>query len=135
MIRLSRLTDYAVVLLSSMAQEEGRVIPASALSERTGVPEPTVAKILKILARGGIISSVRGIAGGYRLEKRPTELTISAIINAMEGPVSLTACVEGSDECCAIQDKCALKGRWNPVNEAIRGALDRITLADMGKGG
>lgn len=131
MIKLSKLTDYAVVILARMVQEEGALMSASTLAERTGVPEPTVSKILKLLAKAEIIESARGVTGGYRLDKTAENVPVTAIITAVEGPIALTACVEDSEESCALQGVCAMNGRWNPVNRALRSALDNVTLADM----
>lgn len=131
MLRISKLTDYAVVLLGSLAEIPSALVSASGLSERTGLPEPTVAKILKLLAGGGIVVSVRGAQGGYRMERQAQQITLAEVITAIDGPVSLTACVEGSTESCSFAHNCSVNGRWNKVNSAVRGALDGITLADM----
>ena len=135
MLRLSRLTDYAVVTLSAMARQQGCVLSSAALAEQSGVPEPTVAKILKLLARDGLVASVRGAAGGYRLDTPAAGISIGAVVAAVEGPVALTACVEGSAQECGMHGSCALRGKWDPVNDAIRAALEQVTVADvMGRG-
>lgn len=131
MIKLSRLTDYAVVILAEMAKDKGRLVSASLLSERTSLPEPTVAKVLKLLGKQGVILSYRGVNGGYILEQQSQELKVTAIIEAMEGPIALTACVSGSDDDCALESMCALNGRWGAVNKAMKAALNNVTLADM----
>jgi FeS assembly SUF system regulator len=137
MLRLSRLTDYAVVTLAAMAERRGEVLSATALAEQTNVPEPTVAKILKLLARDGLVASVRGAAGGYRLDDPAGRIAIGAVVAAIEGPVALTACVEGSQASCGMEGQCALHGRWDPVNRAIRDALAAVSVADVmeSKGG
>lgn len=131
MIKLSKLTDYAVVVLAHMVRIRGELLSAGSLAEKANLPEPTVAKVLKLLARQGLIESARGVAGGYRLERGAQDIPVTAIIAAMEGPIALTACVEDSAESCALQGVCAMNGRWNPVNRALRSALDNVTLADM----
>ena len=131
MIKLSRLTDYAVVVLAEMARVQGELAAASTLAAKTGIPEPTVSKVLKTLSRNGLISSVRGVSGGYRLDRAAGEIPVSLIIAAMEGPISLTSCVSGSHESCALEGTCSMHGRWNPVNAAINAALDAVMLADM----
>lgn len=131
MLRLSRLTDYAVVTLAAMSGQSGAVLSAAALAEQTGVPEPTVAKILKLLARDGIVASVRGAAGGYRLDGPAAGISIGAVVAAVEGPIALTACVEGSAQECGLSACCPLQGRWDPVNEAIRTALAGVSVADV----
>lgn len=131
MIKLSKMTDYAVVVLSRMARSRGALLSAGNLAEKTNLPEPTVAKILKLLAKQELIESVRGVSGGYRLERGAQDIPVTAIIAAIEGPIALTSCVEDSHDSCALQGVCAMNGRWNPVNRALRLALDNVTLADM----
>lgn len=130
MIKLSKLTDYSVVILAEMARGQGALMTASGLAVASNLPEPTVAKVLKLLARGAVISSVRGANGGYVLSKRPEEISVAAVITALEGPVMLTDCVTSGGGCCH-EKTCAVKGQWDPVNEAMRLALENVTLAQM----
>lgn len=125
------MTDYAVVILAEMAGEDGKLKTASFLSEKTGLPEPTVAKVLKLLARGAMIESTRGTNGGYKLIRRPSDISMASVITALEGPVQLTSCVDGSEECCNHSVNCALRGKWNPVNIAMQKALEDVSLAQM----
>ena len=131
MIKLSRLTDYAVVILAAMAGQQGQPVSASVLSGITSLPEPTVSKILKLLAKAGIIYSIRGVNGGYALNVQPDNIMVSHIITAIEGPIALTGCVDGGQSDCAIKETCPLCGRWNVVNAAIKTALDALTLTEM----
>ncbi len=131
MIRLSKLADYAVVMLSHMAAREGEVYTTARLAGRSAVPEPTAAKILKQLVRGSILASQRGSNGGYGLARPASEITVAEIIVAIDGPIALAACVEGSGDHCGVEDMCSMRGNWNRVNRAIRDALDDISLADM----
>jgi FeS assembly SUF system regulator len=131
LIRLSKLTDYAVVMLSHMAAREGQVYTAARLAERTSVPEPTAAKILKVLARACVLTSQRGSNGGYELARPASDITVAEIIVALDGPIALAACVEGSADHCGVETLCSMRGNWNKVNRAIRNALEEITLADM----
>lgn len=132
MIKLSKLTDYAVVILAGMAGADAPLQTASGLSEKTGLPEPTVAKVLKLLAKGGLIASARGVNGGYRLSAAPADITMAAVITALEGPVTLTECVDGgSHATCCHAESCSMKGKWNPVNTAMRKALESVSLAQM----
>jgi len=131
MIKLSKLTDYAVVILGSMAGGEARLHTASGLSEKTGLPEPTVAKVLKLLAKGGLIASTRGVNGGYMLSRTPADINMADVITALEGPVQLTSCVGGTDDCCSHSINCTMKGKWNPVNDAMQKALENVSLAQM----
>ncbi len=131
MFRLNRLTDYAVVVMTQLALRDKDTMTASAIARDTGVPLPTVAKVLNALARDGLIVSQRGAAGGYGLSRSAVEIGVADIIQAIEGPIALTACVDGSTNHCDVEDLCPMRGGWDKVNRAIRGALDSVTLADM----
>jgi len=136
MLRLSKLTDYAVVVLIRLAESEragddDAVQTSPGIAAATGVPEPTVAKVLKALACGGLVSSQRGARGGYRLARSLGTISICDVIGVVDGPIALTACVDGGAGGCDVESLCAVKGRWDLVNAAIRGALDNITLAEM----
>ncbi|WP_428375048.1 SUF system Fe-S cluster assembly regulator [Lichenicoccus sp.] len=129
MLRLSKLTDYAVVVLVRLDACHG-VTTSPSLAQDTGIPEPTVAKVLKALAAAELVVSQRGARGGYRLAVPLDRIPVAEVISAIDGPISLAACVDGATGCEA-QRLCPVRGRWDPVNEAIREALTRITLADM----
>jgi FeS assembly SUF system regulator len=130
MLRLSKLTDYAVVVLVRLSRDLG-VQTSPGIAATTGIPEPTVAKVLKTLAAGGLVASQRGARGGYRLLRPLSTIPIADVLAAVDGPIALTACVEGSTVECESQGLCPMRGRWDPVNEAIHQALSAITLADM----
>jgi FeS assembly SUF system regulator len=130
MLRLSKLTDYAVVVLVRLSRGE-TVQGAPGISASTGIPEPTVAKVLKALAATGLVASQRGAHGGYRLLRPLGAIPIADVIAAIDGPIALTACVEGAAGGCEVERVCPMRGRWDPVNEAIQQALTNITLADM----
>lgn len=131
MIKLSRLTDYAVVVLGKLATEQGKQMTAAELATGTGIPEPTVSKVLKLLAKPGLIRSTRGVNGGYTLDKASTEISVAEVIAALEGPIALTACVDGSEDSCNFHQVCSLKGRWQKVNDAIQSALSDLKLSDL----
>lgn len=131
MLKISKMADYAVVILAALSKAEQARCSASSLTEITGLPEPTVAKILKVLAREGIVYSMRGAGGGYLLSRSAQELSVRDIIMAMDGPISLTACVSGQKPDCSLQKSCGVRGRWDKVNQKINSALQEITLADM----
>ena len=131
MFRLNRLTDYAVVVMTQMTREPLEVHTAPQIASDTGIPLPTVAKLLNCLARDALVVSHRGAAGGYTLSRSAEEITIAEIIQALEGPIALTACVEGSGSHCEVETLCPMRGNWERVNQAIRGALDGVTLAEM----
>ena len=135
MLRLSKLTDYAVVVLIRLGdcQRAGEdcVQTSPGIAVATGVPEPTVAKVLKALAASALVTSQRGARGGYRLSRALDEVSVADVITAIDGPIALTACVDGNMASCDVQSLCAVKGRWDLVNDAIHGALSSITLAEM----
>ncbi len=125
------MADYAVVILVAMVGQENALVTTSALVEQTKLSEPTVAKVLKILGRGGVVKSARGINGGYALARAPSEITIEDIVRVVDGPVSITACSDGMEPDCSLAGSCSVRGRWDGVNAAIRDALVGITLMDM----
>ncbi len=132
MLRLSKLTDYAVVVLVRLADEAGgRVQTTPGIATATGLPEPTVAKVLKAMVGHGLVVSQRGARGGYRLSRSLSAVPVCDVIEAIDGPIALTACVEGGSGNCEAARLCPVHGRWDSVNEAIREALGAITLADM----
>ncbi len=135
MLRLSKLTDYAVVVLTRLARDgappSGPVQTAFSLAGETGIAEPTVAKVLKVLAHAGLVEGVRGPRGGYRLTRPLASMPLSEVIAAIDGPIALTACVDGGSGMCEAEGICPVRGRWDPVNDAIRRALSGITLADL----
>jgi len=139
MIKLGKLTDYAVVIMAQLSNEkENKSCSASCISDKTGIPEPTVAKILKKLSHGSLLKSVRGAAGGYNLSRSVNEISVADIIMVMEGGVSMVGCV-GADaksnrrqaKRCFARDKCTTKHSWAIVNAAVLNLLKSITLADM----
>src|SRR6185312_12304442 len=131
MIKLGRLTDYAVTLLTQMVSEDRRLWAASDLSERTGLPMPTVSKVLKQLAKSDIIQAQRGAAGGYRLARAAASISVATIVEAMDGPIALTECTDGGEHNCGVEKICPMSGHWNKVNRAVKGALETVSLADM----
>ncbi|MCX7373800.1 MAG: SUF system Fe-S cluster assembly regulator [Alphaproteobacteria bacterium] len=131
MLRLSKLTDYGVVVLSRLAGIGARVAAVPELALATGLQEPTVAKVLKILAQAGFVDSTRGARGGYRLARALEDIPLAEVIVAFEGPIALTACVDGATGGCESAGLCPVHGRWDPVNRAVREALTRITVADL----
>lgn len=139
MLRLSKLTDYAVVVLVRLSGDlpPGRatasdtlVQTSTGIAAATGVPEPTVAKVLKALAGKGLVVSQRGARGGYRLARSLDAIAVAEVIEAIDGPIAITTCVDGAGGCEA-ERLCPIRGRWDPVNTAVREALRTITLGDM----
>lgn len=130
--RINRLTDYALVILGRLASAgRGGSQSAAELAEATQLPLPTVTKVLKVLAREGVLDSVRGVRGGYRLVRPAEALTVLEVLEAMEGPVSVTECVESGEAGCAYEARCAARGPWSRINVALRSALAEVVLADL----
>ena len=131
MIRMTKTADYAIVLLTRMASESDRIFNAPELAHDTQLPAPTVSKVLKILARDGLLASHRGAKGGYSLQRPPEEISVVEIISAVEGPIGITECIDDTPGECGQEPVCPVRGNWQRINEAIRQALDSITLAEM----
>ncbi len=131
MFKLNRLTDYAVVMMSQMTRSPDGLCTAPNIAQETGVPLPTVAKLLNALAHAELITSHRGAAGGYSLDRPAEAISVAEIIQALEGPIALTACVDGAVGGCDVQSFCPMRGNWDKVNKAIHGALSQVSLADM----
>ncbi|MDK2767675.1 MAG: SUF system Fe-S cluster assembly regulator [Sphingomonas sp.] len=132
-MRLSAQTDYAVVMLSAAARHcgvSGR-LNATLLADETGLPLPTVQKLVSHLSRAGLIESTRGTGGGFRLARPPAAISLADIVEAIEGPIALTTCVDSGKHDCAIQSGCRVKPHWNSVNASVRSALADVTLASL----
>ena len=130
MLRISKLTDYGTVVLAHLAANPAPVCSAADVAGATGIAPPTVSKLLKSLARAGIVSSTRGANGGYRLSRGPQDISAADIIDALDGPVSITEC-SASDSLCEHEDVCSVGNAWQRINVAIRRALDDVTLSDL----
>ncbi len=130
MLKLSKLTDYATVILSYMAKDYSQMHAAQEISERTGIAQPTVSKVLKCLVKAKILVSVRGAKGGYLLARVPEKITVATVIDALEGPIALTEC-NASHKNCEQATGCEIQGNWGLVNQKVFNALESVTLADM----
>lgn len=130
MLRISKLTDYGTVVLAYMAGESGTVCSAADVAEATGIAVPTVSKLLKSLARAELLTSTRGANGGYQLARDPHKISAASVIDALEGPVSITEC-SAADSHCDYESVCSVGGSWQRINVAIRRALEDISLVDL----
>jgi FeS assembly SUF system regulator len=130
MLRISKLTDYATVLLATLAVDPARVQTATAMAERTHIAAPTVSKLLKQLQRAGLVTSTRGLHGGYQLARPATQISAAAILDALEGPLALTDCAVGHGQ-CGIEETCRVGRSWQRLNLAIRRSLSEVTLAQL----
>ena len=130
MLRISKLTDYATVVLAILAEQPDQLRTAAALAERTRIAAPTVSKLLKQLHKAGLLSSTRGLHGGYQLAHPPARITLAAVVDALEGPVALTDCAAGAGQ-CSIEHNCRVSRVWQRLNLAMRRALTEVTLAEL----
>ncbi|MGL4314475.1 MAG: SUF system Fe-S cluster assembly regulator [Sphingomonas sp.] len=132
-MRLTAQADYAVVMMTAAARHcgvSGR-LNATMLSDDTGIPLPTVQKLVSRLSSAGLIESARGTGGGFRLARPAAAISLADIIEAVEGPIAMTACVEQGRHDCAIEESCHVKPHWNVVNGAVKGALAGVSLASL----
>ncbi|AOD15541.1 SUF system Fe-S cluster assembly regulator [Xanthomonas fragariae] len=130
MLRVTKLTDYATVVLTVLAAHSGQVLSASELAEHAGLEAPTVSKILKPLSQAGLVEGLRGVHGGYRLARMASEITLVEIVEAMEGPLAITECSQDHSQ-CGIAQKCGVRSNWRLINDVVGDALRRVTLAQM----
>ncbi len=130
MLRISKLTDYGTVVLAHLAGDPEAVCSAADVSHATGIAPPTVSKLLKSLARADLVSSTRGANGGYQLTRAPSEISAADVIDALEGPVSITEC-SGADSQCDYEKICSVGSAWKRINVAIRHALEDVSLIDL----
>ena len=130
MLRMSKLTDYGTVVLAHLAKDDSACVSAADVANASGIALPTVSKILKSLAKSGLVQSTRGAHGGYRLSRSAKQISAAEVIDALEGPVSITEC-SASDSHCDYEHHCNVGNAWQRINVAIRRALDDISLADL----
>lgn len=131
-MRLSSLADYAVVMMSAAARHCGGVrINAALLAEETGIPLPTVQKLVSKLSAAGLLRSVRGAGGGFRLARPAAAVSLADIIEAVEGPIAMTSCVESGKHDCGMEGNCRVQAHWPVVNNAVRGALAGVSLTSL----
>ncbi len=131
-MRLSSMADYAVVTMAAAARHCGGArVSAGQLAEETGLPAPTVQKLVSRLTSAGLLRSSRGVGGGLKLARPAAAITLADIIEAVEGPIAMTACVEPGRNDCTLENACSVKSHWPIVNEALRGALAGVSLTRL----
>jgi len=131
-MRLSSMADYAVVVMSAAARHCGQArVSAGQLADETGVPAPTVQKLVSRLTAAGLLRSSRGVGGGLKLARPAAAISLADIVEAVEGPIALTSCVEQGRHDCTLEVGCAIKPHWPVVNEALRGALAGVPLTRL----
>jgi FeS assembly SUF system regulator len=130
MIRITKQTDYGIVLLTHLAANPGRHYNAPELSAEARLPLPMVSKILKLLAKEGLLASHRGVKGGYSLTRPAEEISMAEIVATLEGPIAITECISVESD-CSHAALCTVSANWRRINEAVRTALEGISLAEM----
>ena len=130
MLRVTKLTDYASVVLTVLASDPAAVLSASELAERAGLEVPTVAKQLKPLAQAGLVEGFRGANGGYKLARDAADISLVEIVEAMEGPLGMTECSVHAGQ-CGIEDSCGVRANWRRINDVVADALRGVSLAQM----
>lgn len=131
MLRVTKLTDYATVVLTVLAVDPSLVLSAPELAERAGLETPTVSKLLKPLAQAGLVEGFRGANGGYRLARAAADISLIEIVEAMEGPLAMTECSVHEGGNCGIQDSCHVRANWRHINDVVADALRSVSLAQM----
>lgn len=127
------MADYGVILMVQLARAGEQVTTASELTESTGLPGPTVSKLLKQLSRAGLLDSQRGSNGGYTLSLAADDISVSDIVSALDGPIALTECMTAEGAVCEIEALCPTRTNWRQINNALVEALDRVSLAEMAR--
>jgi FeS assembly SUF system regulator len=131
-VRLSSLADYAVVMMAAAARHAPATkLSATLLSAETGVPLPTAQKLMGKLAGAGLLASTRGAAGGFVLARGAEAISLADIVEAVEGPIALTTCVDDLRHDCALEQACRVKPHWGVVNDAVRGAFSAVSLSSL----
>jgi FeS assembly SUF system regulator len=130
MMRLSRLADFAVALMTHLAQHHG-VHTASGVAVATHLPPPTVAKLMARLCREGLLTSIRGVKGGYQLARPAARISVGTIVNALDGPIALTQCIKLGPGRCEVEAVCPSRVGLHRINVAVNKALDDVSLADI----
>jgi FeS assembly SUF system regulator len=130
MLRISKLTDYSTVILGEMARSDTLTFTTAELAASTGIAQPTVSKVLKLLGKSSLVLSIRGANGGYQLADKPEKISVAQIIRAMEGPIGITECCTTSETCDHVSH-CHISGNWGVINHAIETTLQTISLADL----
>ncbi|EIZ79064.1 BadM/Rrf2 family transcriptional regulator [Novosphingobium sp. Rr 2-17] len=126
------MTDYAVLIMAAAARHCGGVrVSAGQLAAETGLPVPTVQKLVSKLSGAGLMRSSRGVGGGLKLARPPGTITLADIVEAVEGPIALTACLDKEKSDCTLEGSCNVKGHWPQVNAAVRGALAQVVLTQL----
>jgi FeS assembly SUF system regulator len=130
MLRVSRLTDYATVVMTCIAAHSHDVLSTAQIAEQTRLELPTVSKLLKALGHAGLVESFRGVNGGYRLARPAPEISLAEIVEALEGPIGMTECSLAEGQ-CDRESQCGVRGSWQRISNVLERALRAVSLSDM----
>lgn len=130
MLRISKMTDYAIMVMVELNASRGEVLNAHVLAERSHLELPTVSKVLKLLVKTGLVDSYRGAAGGYSLERDANDISVAEVVAAIEGPIAMTEC-SVEEGLCSQEANCGLRGNWQRISFAIAEAMENVSLAEM----
>ena len=130
MLRISKMTDYAIMVMVELHASHGEVLTAHVLAERSRLELPTVSKVLKLLVKMNLVDSYRGANGGYSLERKAKDISVAEIITAIEGPIAMTEC-SVEEGLCAQEAICSLRGNWQRISVAVAKAMESVSLAEM----
>ena len=130
MLRISKMTDYAIMVMVQLNASKGEVLSAQALAERSRLELPTVSKVLKLLVKDGLVESYRGPSGGYSMKQDARDISVAKIIAAIEGPIAMTEC-SVEEGLCAQEAMCSLRGNWQRISMAVAEAMEGVSLAEM----
>lgn len=132
MLKITKLTDYALVVLCCLVKQKANILNTTEIAKQVSIQVPTVSKILKILVKSGLVESYRGSEGGYRLFKNPNEISISQIIEILEGPIAITSCAtKATASSCEFINNCQLSRPWQKINLHVNNMLQKISLYDI----
>ena len=131
MLRLNRMTDYAILVLGVLHNRQDSLLSSGQIAEAAQLTQSTAAKVIKALVAADLVQTQRGIRGGCQLSRPVSRISLAEVVEAIEGPIALTACVDGVEEPCSVQQGCFMRGNWNRVNTALREALLSVSLADL----
>jgi len=132
MLRISKMTDYAIMVMVELHLSRGEVLSAQALAERSRLELPTVSKVMKLLVKTNLVESYRGATGGYSMNRNALDINVAEIIAAIEGPIAMTEC-SVEEGLCAQEAICSLRGNWQRISVAIAKAMEGVSLAEMAK--
>ena len=130
MLRIGKMADYGLLIADCLASEHDQMTTED-IVQQTGLPDATVRKLLRLLVDSGLVSSRRGLKGGYRLSREPDRISVAELIAAIEGPIGLTECNHEDTNTCSLTDNCGQRNNWGVINDLISRQLQTITLADM----